>query len=89
MISTALSESVRLAFLGCGFITRVHSRQVGPLGGDVACSCAIADPSVDAIVVAVPPTFHVDLTPEMSLARAVDDQRLLDQIYVTAGLFPE
>lgn len=31
---------LRLAFLGCGFITRVHSRQLRALGGDVVCSYA-------------------------------------------------
>jgi predicted dehydrogenase len=79
---------VRIAFLGCGFITRVHSRHLKALRGVIepsyasrdsaraaefstrfggACSygdyaSAIADPKVDAVVVAVPPTFHLDLT---------------------------
>ncbi len=79
---------VRLAFLGCGFITRVHSRHLRRLRADVVCSyasrdagraaefcgkyggassygdyaSAIADPGVDAVVVAVPPRFHLDLT---------------------------
>jgi predicted dehydrogenase len=79
---------VRIAFLGCGFITRVHSRHLKALGGIVvpsyasrdgakaeafsaqyggACSygdyaAAIADPKVDAVVVAVPPYLHQDLT---------------------------
>ncbi len=81
---------VRLAFLGCGFITRVHSRHVRTLGGDVVPSyasrdraraeafreqfggqrsygdyhAALADPDIDAVVVAVPPKFHLDLTLE-------------------------
>ncbi len=81
---------VRLAFLGCGFITRVHSRHVRALGGDVVPSyasrdrakaeafraqfggqrsygdyqAALADPDIDAVVVAVPPKFHLDLTLE-------------------------
>jgi UDP-N-acetylglucosamine 3-dehydrogenase len=81
-------ESVRIAFLGCGFITRVHSRHLRALGADVACAyasrdqgraeaycrefagacsygdydAAIADPRTDAVVVAVPPRFHLDLT---------------------------
>ena len=81
---------LRIAFLGCGFITRVHSRHVLPLGDQIACSYAsrdsakaeaycrkyrgagthrdyaeaIADPAVDAVVVAVPPRFHLDLTLE-------------------------
>ena len=79
---------LRLAFLGCGFITRVHSRNLEGLRTHIACSYAsrdaaraqeycrrhkgagsfadydqaIADPSVDAVVVAVPPRFHLELT---------------------------
>jgi predicted dehydrogenase len=80
--------AVHLAFLGCGFITRVHSRHLRRLRSDIVCSYAsrdrdkaeqfrrshggrrsygsyseaIADPSVDAVVVAVPPRFHLELT---------------------------
>ena len=76
-----------MAFLGCGFITSVHSRHLGKLPGFV-CSYAsrdagraedyrrrfggarsygdyadaLADPEVDAVVVAVPPRFHLELT---------------------------
>jgi predicted dehydrogenase len=79
---------LRLAFLGCGFITRVHSRHLKPLRRQIACSyasrdplkaeeysrryggvCAhgsyveaIEDPAVEAVVIAVPPRFHLDLT---------------------------
>jgi len=80
---------LRLAFLGCGFITRVHSRNLRRLGrrhivpsyasrdrarADAYCARyggarsyadyaeAIADPAVDAVVVAVPPALHLDLT---------------------------
>jgi predicted dehydrogenase len=80
---------LRLAFLGCGFITQVHSRNLRRLGrqhivpayasrdraradafsrryGGVATfgdyASAIADPNVDAVVVAVPPAYHLDLT---------------------------
>ena len=78
---------VRIAFLGCGFITRVHSRHLQALGlfepsyasRDAAkaaafsaryggsCSysdyaAALADPKVDAVVIAVPPYLHLDLT---------------------------
>ena len=78
---------VHLAFLGCGFITGVHSRHLRRLRGDVAWSyasrdreraeacrrryrgvgsydgyaAAIEDPDVDAVVVAVPPRFHLEL----------------------------
>ncbi len=78
---------VRLAFLGCGFITGVHSRHLRRLrevvtwsyasrDGERAEACrrryrgacsydgyaaAIDDPRVDAVVVAVPPRFHLDL----------------------------
>jgi predicted dehydrogenase len=80
--------SLHIAFLGCGFITRVHSRHLRRLESEIACSYAsrdrekaerfrrdyhgqrsyagygeaLADPSVDAVVVAVPPRFHLDLT---------------------------
>ena len=78
---------LRIAFLGCGFITRVHSRHLYTLRPDVTCAyasrdprraeefrtqyggfasypdyaSAMADPRVDAVVIAVPPTFHLDL----------------------------
>ena len=83
-----MPEPLRLAFLGCGFITRVHSRHLRSLSGDAICSyasrdaaraeafcrryngaraypgytAAIEDPRVDAVVIAVPPRFHLDLT---------------------------
>jgi UDP-N-acetylglucosamine 3-dehydrogenase len=83
-----MPDPLRVAFLGCGFITRVHSRHLRVLKGDVACSyasrdrakadaycrefggmasfadydTAIADPRIDAVVVAVPPRFHLELT---------------------------
>ena len=82
-----MPEPLRLAFLGCGFITDVHSRHLKNLRADVACSyasrdraraddycrrfqgtgsfgdyaAAIDDPRIDAVVVAVPPRFHLDL----------------------------
>jgi predicted dehydrogenase len=82
-----MPEPLRLAFLGCGFITRVHSRHLRSLAGEVACryasrderkadeycrrysgearygdyAQAIADPRVDAVVIAVPPRFHLEL----------------------------
>jgi predicted dehydrogenase len=81
---------VRVAFLGCGFITRVHSRQLKALADDVTRSyasrdatkseafcrefggagsyasyqAAIGDAKIDAVVVAVPPKFHLELTLE-------------------------
>ncbi len=83
-----MPSPLRVAFLGCGFITDVHSRQLRSLrgslvpsyasrdtgrsadycrrhGGDMAYrdyASAIADPRTDAVVVAVPPRFHLDLT---------------------------
>lgn len=80
--------SVRIVFLGCGFITGVHSRhlksftpqivrgyasrdraraetfcrQYGGEGIYPSYDEAIADPTVDAVVVAVPPRFHLHLT---------------------------
>lgn len=85
-----MPEPLRIAFLGCGFITRVHSRQLRTLRDLVACgyasrdqvrsdalcrqfggtgtyanyAAAIADPAVDAVVIAVPPRFHLDLALE-------------------------
>jgi UDP-N-acetylglucosamine 3-dehydrogenase len=78
---------LHLVFLGCGFITRVHSRHLRALRGEVVWSyasrdvkkaagfcgqyggaesygdyrAAIADPQVDAVIIAVPPRFHLDL----------------------------
>jgi predicted dehydrogenase len=83
-----MPEPLRLAFLGCGFITDVHSRHLKSLRGEVACSyasrdraraddycrrfqgagsfgdyaAAIDDPRIDAVVIAVPPRFHLELT---------------------------
>lgn len=83
-----MAEPLRIAFLGCGFITEVHSRQLRSLAGTIAAGyasrdagraadycrrhrgdatyadygAAIADPRVEAVVVAVPPKFHLDLT---------------------------
>jgi predicted dehydrogenase len=83
-----MGEPLRLAFLGCGFITGVHSRHLKGFRTQFHCSyasrdrakaeeycrrfqgvgsyaeydAAIQDPRVDAVVVAVPPRFHVDLT---------------------------
>jgi predicted dehydrogenase len=87
---------VRIAFLGCGFITRVHSRHLRRFGADLVRSYAsrdrsraeafcrahggersygsyaeaIDDPRVDAVVIAVPPRFHLELT-----VRALDSGR--------------
>jgi UDP-N-acetylglucosamine 3-dehydrogenase len=83
-----MQAPVHLAFLGCGFITDVHSRHLKGFTSDIVCSfasrdrakaedycrrfsgsgsyadyaAAIDDPRVDAVVVAVPPSLHLDLT---------------------------
>jgi len=83
-----MPSPLRLAFLGCGFITRVHSAHLRALRGVVRASyasrdlaraeacrskfdgarayggydAALADPDLDAVVVAVPPAFHKALT---------------------------
>jgi predicted dehydrogenase len=83
----SVTPPLRLVFLGCGFITRVHSRHLRSLRADVTpyyasreparadeyCrrfagggaygdyEAAIDDPSIDAVVVAVPPRFHLEL----------------------------
>jgi predicted dehydrogenase len=80
-------KPVHVAFLGCGFIARVHGRHLRAMPGDAVCSYAsrdaaraaeyqrrlggvghygsydeaIADPGVDAIVVAVPTRYHREL----------------------------
>ena len=80
-------KPVHLAFLGCGFITRVHSRHLRTMRGDVVCSYAsrdsaraaefqsrlggvghygsydeaLNDAAVDAVVVAVPTRYHLEL----------------------------
>jgi predicted dehydrogenase len=85
---SSVTPPLRLAFLGCGFITRVHSRHLRALRADVVpcyasrertkaddyCrrfggagsygdyEAAIDDPAIDAVVVAVPPRFHLQLT---------------------------
>jgi UDP-N-acetylglucosamine 3-dehydrogenase len=79
---------LHIAFLGCGFITRVHSRNLRRFKSEIVCgyasrdkdkaesicsqyrgtgsysdySEAINDPKVDAVVIAVPPRFHLNLT---------------------------
>jgi predicted dehydrogenase len=90
-----LPSQLRVAFLGCGFITRVHSGHIRALGGgaaskgaEIVCAyasrekqkadafsrefggagsygsyeAAIEDPAIDAVVVAVPPRYHLELT---------------------------
>ena len=83
-----MPQPLRIVFLGCGYITKVHSRHLGTLRSDIVCSyasrdaaksdtyrrrfqgvgtysdysAAIADPRIDAVVVAVPPRLHLDLT---------------------------
>ena len=82
-----MPEPVHIAFLGCGFITGVHSRHLRRLGSGVQWSyasrdaakaeafrrrhggrrgyasygAAIDDPEVDAVVIAVPPSLHLEL----------------------------
>ncbi len=79
---------IHLAFVGCGFIARVHSRHLRAMRRDFVCSYAsrsaeraesfrrrfrgerafgsyeeaMLDPAVDAVVVAVPPRYHLELT---------------------------
>jgi predicted dehydrogenase len=83
-----MPSPLRIAFLGCGFITRVHSRNLRRFKSEIVCgyasrdkakaaafcgefrgtgsysdySDAINDPEVDAVVIAVPPKFHLNLT---------------------------
>jgi len=83
-----MPSPLRIAFLGCGFITRVHSRNLRRFKTQIVCGYAsrdkakadsvcgeyrgngaysdyadaINDPNVDAVVIAVPPSFHLNLT---------------------------
>ena len=83
-----MPDPLRIAFLGCGFITRVHSRNLRRFRSEIVCGYAsrdkakaaafcgefrgsgsygdyaeaINDPNVDAVVIAVPPRFHLNLT---------------------------
>jgi predicted dehydrogenase len=83
-----MSAPLHIAFLGCGFITDVHSRQLkvlgaatvrsyasrdrakaesycarlGGIGSYASYEAAIEDPKVEAVVVATPPSLHLDLT---------------------------
>jgi UDP-N-acetylglucosamine 3-dehydrogenase len=83
-----MASPLRIAFLGCGFITRVHSRNLRRFRSQIVCGYAsrdkakadafcgefrgsgsysdyadaINDPNVDAVVIAVPPKFHLNLT---------------------------
>ena len=83
----SVTPPLRLVFLGCGFITRVHSRHLRSLRRDVIPHyasrdraraedysrrfngggayadylTAIDDPRIDAVVIAVPPRFHLEL----------------------------
>ena len=83
-----MPSPLRIAFLGCGFITRVHSRNLKRFRSEIVCGYAsrdkakaaafcgefrgtgsygdyadaINDPNIDAVVIAVPPAFHLNLT---------------------------
>jgi predicted dehydrogenase len=82
-----MADPLHVAFLGCGFITAVHSRHLAKLRSEFVYSyasrdaakadaycrryggagqyadylAAIADPRIDAVVIAVPPRFPLDL----------------------------
>ena len=82
-----MSEPINLAFLGCGGVTRTHSRtlrqsgdfrrfyasrdrakaeafsrEFGGAGAFGSYDEALADPRIDAVLVATPPNSHLDLT---------------------------
>lgn len=83
-----MSDPLRIAFLGCGFLTGVHSRNLRRLRGEVVTAyasrsaaraaeycrryggvasydgydAALSDPNIEAVIVAVPPKFHLDIT---------------------------
>jgi predicted dehydrogenase len=86
-----LPEPLRIAFLGCGFITGIHSRALQSLRGVVACGYASRDRaraeacSQRAMYRDLVGAIGEGRPPEMSLERAIDDQQLMDQIYATSG----
>lgn len=82
-----MSEPIHLAFLGCGGVTRTHSRtlrkfgeirrfyasrdrakaeafnrELGGAGAFGSYEAAFADPRIDAVLVATPPSSHLELT---------------------------
>ena len=83
-----MTRPLHIAFLGCGFITGVHSRNLRRFRGEILLSyasrdiakaklftqryggchsygeyrAAIEDPEIDVVVIAVPPSLHLDLT---------------------------
>lgn len=82
-----MSEAINLAFLGCGGVTRTHSRtlrkfadvrrfyasrdrakaeafnrDLGGAGAFGSYEDALADPRIDVVLVATPPSSHLELT---------------------------
>lgn len=82
-----MSAPINLAFLGCGNVTRMHSktlrkigdvrrfyasregskadafnRALGGAGAFASYEAALADPRIDAVLVATPPSSHLELT---------------------------
>ena len=82
-----MSDAINLAFLGCGGVTRTHSRtllkfgdvrrfyasrdrakaeafdrELGGSGAFGSYEAALADPRIDAVLVATPPSSHLELT---------------------------
>ncbi len=83
-----MPDPVRLAFLGCGFITAVHSHHLQRLRGEIVAAyasregakaadyrrrfggcasyddyaAAVDDPRIAAVVIAMPPRFHLEWT---------------------------
>jgi UDP-N-acetylglucosamine 3-dehydrogenase len=81
-----VSEPINLAFLGCGGVTRTHSRTLRKFGdvrrfyasrdraraeafnaelggaGAFTYDGALADPRIDAVLIATPPSSHLELT---------------------------
>jgi predicted dehydrogenase len=84
---SSIRQPIHIAFLGCGFITRVHSGHIRRLGGLIVpayasrdraradayrtryggsrsypdYTTAVEDPRIQAVVIAVPPRFHLEL----------------------------
>lgn len=88
MAKEYFDKPIKLAFLGCGFATRLHSKTLSHFQNDVCClyasrsvdkamaynrrfrgsgffdsyESAISSDGVDVVLIATPPSYHLDLT---------------------------
>jgi predicted dehydrogenase len=74
---------LRVAFLGCGFITRVHSRHLRSFSPEITCVYASREGARAQAYSQRYGGAGSYGSPEMGLERAIDDQRLMDQVYAS------